>query len=301
MSKANKGESEQRKSPRIKAEFPIKIGDLFLGKTVDISEGGAKLILSKPLPSPIDQAAIQLGKDETIDTKIKVAWEKQENGRYIYGLTFTEIEEQKKEKLQGTVWDKVEELNKEEFEEFLNTSLPDHIVENYKRKHIFDKVNQRQMMKCIDFEPPFLIINKMIVFGGEPGSVVQSKSLAVGVITPENTVGHYNNTIFLAMCGWLMASSASVHLAVLFPETAPQVIEANGVKPLLTGGDVLWKPSAKGTPFFAETTILKKKLQLVIAETKISFSDIQFGMIKELKLILTQKESIWEAKELPER
>ena len=124
----------------------------------------------------------------------------------------------------------------------------------------------------------------------------------MGFVSTKDTAGHYNETLFLAMCGYLMASSASVHLAMLFPSTAPQVIEANGVKPL-TFSDAkenqLWKPSKQGTPFFVESRILKKKMQLVVMETKVSFGTIMFGTINELKLVLTPKESIRSTKEIP--
>jgi len=45
--------------------------------------------------------------------------------------------------------------------------------------------------------------------------------------------------------------------------------------------------------------VLKKKLQLVIVITKITFGNILYGTIEELKLILTDKKSIWAAKEVP--
>lgn len=111
---------------------------------------------------------------------------------------------------------------------------------------IYKKLDQEEIMKQIDFTPPFLRIDKMIIFDVNKNSILDSTSLAMGKITLQDTVGHYNDTIFLAMCGLLMSSSAPIHLAVLFPSTAPEVVEANGVKAEEKG---IWKPADEGTIF----------------------------------------------------
>lgn len=187
-------------------------------------------------------------------------------------------------------------------EDFLGVKLPAHIKDNYNDTEIWKKLDKQQIMGLIDFTPPFLRIDKIIVFNQNKKTPFQSSSLGIGVVTPRDTAGHYNETIFLAMCGWLMASSASVHLAALFPsDEAPQVVEANGVKPLPSmEGKNLWKPARKGTAFFVETAIIKKKMQLVRMRTMITFGNILFGTIEELKLVLTKKEAIWSAKEFPQ-
>lgn len=61
----------------------------------------------------------------------------------------------------------------------------------------------------------------------------------------------------------------------------------------------MWKPAPSGTAFFVDSVILKKKLQLVIMKTTIAFDNIIYGVIEELKLMLTPKESIWSAKPVP--
>lgn len=186
-------------------------------------------------------------------------------------------------------------------ESFFGFFLPNAIKENCKDHFVFEKFNQEQIMKVIDFTPPFLKTEKIVVLSTDRGSILETRSLGMGFVTPKDTFGHYNETIFLAMCGWFMASTASVFLAMLFPTTAPQVVEANGIKPFPLLGEEkgLWKPSPAGTAFFVESVILKKKLQLVIMKTTIAFDNILYGTIEELKLMLTPKESIWSAKPIP--
>lgn len=186
-------------------------------------------------------------------------------------------------------------------EAFWGMDLPEHLKKDYEGKEGCRLIEQEEMLKTIDFHPPFLRVEKMMISDTAHHSVANSKSLGMGHITTKDTHGHYNDTIYLAMCGWLMASSASVHLAFLFPTTAPQVVEANKVRPILKGNakNIVWKPSVKGTPFFVETTVLKKKMQLLVVMTKITFGNILYGTIEELKLVLTDKKSIWAAKEVP--
>ncbi|MBI1976919.1 MAG: response regulator [Candidatus Omnitrophica bacterium] len=194
------------------------------------------------------------------------------------------------------------EISVRETEQYLDLPLPEPIRENLKNDYLLEKMDQRQIMEAIDFTPPFLKVEKILLLGRDHRDLPNVKGLAMGFVSTKDTAGHYNETLFLAMCGYLMASSASVHLAILFPSTAPQVIEANGVKPLVFSDakeNQLWKPSQTGTPFFVESRILKKKMQLVVMETKVSFGRVMFGIIQELKLVLTPKESIWSAKEIP--
>lgn len=186
-------------------------------------------------------------------------------------------------------------------ETFFGFSLPDALKVNCKEHSVFERLDQEEIMKVIDFTPPFLKTQKIAVLSSDRGSILQTKSLGMGIVTPKDTSGHYNETIFLAMCGWLMASTASVFLAMLFPASAPQVVEANGIKPfsLLDEEKGFWKPAPSGTVFFVESVILKKKLQLVAMRTTISFDNILYGVIEELKLMLTPKESIWSARPFP--
>ncbi|MBU0571679.1 MAG: hypothetical protein KJ995_06830 [Candidatus Omnitrophica bacterium] len=185
-------------------------------------------------------------------------------------------------------------------EQFFETKLPDHIKNNVNDQHILSRIDKKQIMNIVDFTPPFLRIEKMIVFGNEE-QIIGTRSIGMGIISQKDTDGHYNKTIYLAMCGWLMASSASIHLGVLYPKTAPQVVKADGVMPLQLPNNKkgLWQPSFDGTAFFVETQIKNKKLQLAIAETKISFGDILYGTIEDLKLVLTPKQSILATKTLP--
>lgn len=182
-------------------------------------------------------------------------------------------------------------------EEFFGASLPNYIKELCKNNYILEKFNQQQIMEIIDFSRPFLKIEKMIVLGLDRNDILQNISLATGILTTNDTKGHYNDTIFLAECGRLMGSAASIYLAILFSSTAPQVVEVDHIKP--SKDRTLWKPSSRGSRFFIETRILKKKLQVIIVNVKITFGDIFMGEVEKLKLVLTPKDSIWEAKELP--
>jgi hypothetical protein len=162
-------------------------------------------------------------------------------------------------------------------------------------------LEQSEIMDIIAFHPPFLKTYKIAVSLQENEGIKNYRSIGIGKITPADTNGHYNNTIFLAMCGWLMASTASIHLAYNFPEYAPQVVEANNVKPLKSlENDGILKPRSDGTTFWVETIIRKKKLGFVLASTNIGFGKVSYGTIQELKFILAGKDSIWGAKEVEE-
>ncbi len=94
-----------------------------------------------------------------------------------------------------------------------------------------------------------------------------------------------------------MGSVTSIYLAILFPSTAPQVIEVDSIRP--SKDKTLWKPSTMGSRFFIETHILKKKMQMIIVNVRITFGEIFMGEVERLKLFLAPKDSIWRTKELP--
>lgn len=183
----------------------------------------------------------------------------------------------------------------EQTEEFFNRALPDYVKKNWVDKQIYKRLNQQDIMDAVDFTPPFLKIGKAVIFDVSKDSILQSTSLAMGTILPKDVMGHYNNTVFLAMCGLLMSSAASVHLAVLFPASAPEVIQAKGVRPIERK---IWKPDDRGSTFWLETSIIKKKLHVVVMKTKISFDPMPYGMVDELKLFLIPRQLIWQAPQL---
>lgn len=184
----------------------------------------------------------------------------------------------------------------QEAEEFFGFSLPDALRESCRNHFVFERFDQKQIMKVIDFEPPFLLVQKMAIFASDRQNILDIKSVGMGILTTNDTKGHYNDTIFLAKCGQLMASAASIYLAILFPSTAPQVIQADGVRPV---EKEIWKPAEQGTLFWVEVAVIKKKLNLVSVGTRIFFDNILYGKVDELKLFLTPKESVWSAKQLP--
>lgn len=177
-------------------------------------------------------------------------------------------------------------INTEEIERFFGVTTPEHIKKNYENQQISKRLNQQEIMEIVGFTPPFLKIDKIIIFNADKNRIDQTFGLGMGVITPKDTSGHYNETIFIAICGWLMASAVSIHLAVLFPSTAPEVIEAKGVKPI---EKEIWKPPSKGTNFWVETRVIEKRGQSVMMKTRISFDKIPYGVADESKSILIQK------------
>lgn len=181
---------------------------------------------------------------------------------------------------------------------FSDVVLPEHIYSRYADFEVEQIVDKKQMMSVIDFTDPFLRIDEMAILNNN-SKIENSISIGMGRVYLEDTEGHYNNTIYLAMCGWLMASSASVHVAELIPEYAPQVVEAGRVRPMPgVENNGLIRPAKDGTPFFVETKVLKKKMGLLVCETNISFSNVHYGTIGNLKIFLVPKESIWTAKEV---
>lgn len=299
---------EKRIYPRFPVNLPVKletknsrtkININGAGEFTDISLGGAGLSLDTCLETG---AQVKLWADispnsPVLSTEAEVKWTSPSanNDRFQHGLQFIEQDTDILRQI-------LNDININNVESFFGVPLPDHVKKNYSDTWISKKLNQKEIMDVIDFEPPFLKVDKIVVFDTfKNGSPTQEKSITTGMATLQDTKGHYNDTMFLAFCGWLMASSASVHLAVLFPKTVPQVIEANGVRPLLSldHRKHIWKPAPEGTRFFVETNILRQKLKLAITTTTITFSDILFGVVDELKLIIDTRESIFSAVPFP--
>lgn len=182
-------------------------------------------------------------------------------------------------------------------EDFFSLKIPCCFTEDIQGREFFGQLTQKQIMSIIDFSPPFLKIDKMAVFKKNGEDIISSFSLSTGKVSRDDTAGHYNDTIFLAMCGWIMGSSASVHIAALFPDTSPQVVEVDCIRP--TKNRELWIPSERGSSFFVSAEVIKKRMQVILVNVKIFFGDIFMGEVERLKLILTPKDSIWDAKNLP--
>lgn len=184
--------------------------------------------------------------------------------------------------------------------QFFNKKIPK-VFENYE-SIAFNSYSQDQILRSIDFHPPFLKTEKLVIFKEiSDYGITNFRSIGMGMVYPNDTKGHYNFTIYLAMCGWLMASTASVHLAIINPKTAPQVVEADKVRPYKGLGDyVVIKPRPQGSTFWVETVITKTKLKFVLTVTNIVFGEVLYGTIEALRFMITPKDSIWRAKEIPE-
>ena len=182
-------------------------------------------------------------------------------------------------------------------EEFFQTSLPAHIRKTLGNKPIVKMADQQEIMRAIDFTPPFLRIEKMALIEMQETGCL-SYGLGMGKLYPEDTERNYSKPIELVMSGWLMASCSSIHMAFLYSQMAPQVVKADGV---VLMGDIhsLNIPTDRKARFFVETIVIRKKMRLIIAETRIWFRDYLYSIIRELKIFLTEKDSIWHAKTVP--
>lgn len=289
---------QKRIYPRIKVKIPIRLGlksliSDIVAETFDLSEGGVGLILKTPLPL---NTLVTFYTDSSfhnlaLEAEAQVIWFHpllKERG-HPCGLRFTNVD-------MGILKEILSEINRQQIKNFFGTAVPNLLMDDSRKNYLFETFDQKQIMGVIDFTPPFLKIEKIAVLGLDRDDILQIRGLASGVLTLEDTKGHYNDTIFLAKCGWLMASAASIYLAILFSSTAPQVIQADGVRPI---EKQIWKPADQGTSFWVEVNIIKKKMQLVITSTRILFDEILYGAVDKLKLVLATKESIWEAKQLP--
>ncbi|MCM8771443.1 MAG: PilZ domain-containing protein [Candidatus Omnitrophica bacterium] len=97
----DKGITEKRQFPRVNVTFPIRITPEFLGETVDLSQGGLGFALEKPLLLSKVHAKIELSPEESIDTELKIIWNKRliKEGRFTYGACFVRLGEKDLEML----------------------------------------------------------------------------------------------------------------------------------------------------------------------------------------------------------
>ncbi len=292
-------QSERRVHPRIKVSFPVSLEirkhSSFTGETTDIGEGGLAITLKERLilPSVVSVCLNSVPSCPRIQANTEVLWSDPDsstgNKAFRYGLRFLGVDIDPLRKF-------IAEINRKQIEDYFGAPIPAYIKEKFRENYIFEKFDQKQIMKVIEFKPPFLKIEKMVVLGFDKQDFLTTRGVGTGILTLNDTKGHYNDTIFLAQCGWLMGSAASIYLAILYPSTAPQVVEVDCIRP--SKNRILWKPSPDGSRFFVETRVLKKKLQVVIVNVRITFGDILMGEVERLKLVLTPKDSIWGAKEL---
>ena len=183
--------------------------------------------------------------------------------------------------------------NINKIEEALGCKIPVELAGKYSDKGIFVHLSGSEIEKTVDFYKPFLRTEQMVIFGDD---IVGSSSIGVGNVFPEDMEGHFNKTIYLAFAGRLMPSTATIHIAYFFPKTAPQAVEGKSIrmdKDAFNGG--LIQPKKGGSKFYVETIVTKKKMNLVLVETHIMFGQAKFGLIENLKFILTDKDSIYQA------
>jgi len=185
-----------------------------------------------------------------------------------------------------------------EIQEFLGVKLPIHIQNELEGKNVHIKAGQEQIRNTIAFTRPFMKIEKIVILK-DSDDIVGTYSIGSGRVTMDDMEGHYNNTIFLAFCGRLMGQSASTHLALLFPETAPQIVKVERIKPIINADDNLWKPNKNGSIFLVETDVLRKKAHIIQVDSKISFGELIFGIAYNATIVLMPKDTIRDAKELP--
>ena len=83
-----------------------------------------------------------------------------------------------------------------------------------------------------------------------------------------------------------MASAVSVHLAALFPGTAPEVVEAENITPVEKS---IWKPVKGGSYFWVETVILEECLEKVIVRTRLFFGGGFYGVVEKARVVFRKK------------
>ena len=280
----------------------------------NIGPDGLEILLAERLPkSTAVDLRFRLPKTErSIVAQAKVIWQDAHTSdgadhppQFATGLQFTHLGEDDRSQIDHLILngsaqrDHSAEDTVGHLEAFFGRRLPDHVRQSFQGQCIFAELNQQQIMETIELSPPFLKIHKVVIAGSDTTNVLRSRSLGVGVVTQADTEGHYNKLLSLALCGQLMASTAAIHLAALFPKSAPQAIEVNGIQPLGPSAKDLWKPSVQGTPFFAEASIIRKKMQLVSMTSTISFGAVQYGAIDTIKFALLRETSLSSALEIP--
>ena len=188
--------------------------------------------------------------------------------------------------------------NVRKIEESLQCRIPVEIANKYGERDKLTHLNIKDIQNLLHFSPPFLRTENMVIFGD---NIIGSSSIGTGTVYPEDMDGHYNNTVYLAFAGRLMPSTATIHLAHFFPDTSPQAVEGEKIKmdkDAFNGG--LIQPKKGGSKFYVETTVTKKKMSLVLVETVIMFGKARFGMIQNLRFVLTEKDSIFKAVTIPD-
>ncbi len=293
MWESSKGQADQRNHPRYAFHNQILIESShgrYYGDLTDVSVGGLGVLLGNRLNQG-ERVSLkaELGPKKVLfAAQAVVRWASEER----VGLEFAETDVYFIEELLRSV-------HVSRVESFIGCRLPEMIKSRYINDWVHKTYNQEEICQVIDFKPPFLKIDKVITFDSyEKGNFVTKKSLSVGRLYIEDVDGHFNNTIFLAKCGQLMGQAASILIGALNPGTAPQVVEVDRIQPILSD-EYLWQPRKEGSIFFVESEVRRRRLHISIVNVLVSFGDILMGKVEGLKLILTPKESIWTAKELP--
>ncbi len=282
--------NSNRTIPRKIADFPVslkfqnknKIG--INAEIFDISEKGMGIISKTYIPK---------------FTKLEIQIKNFHQRKHVK-LTGTVVWSNQKNRY-GIKYDKVPIEQKKSIRDFIEFSLlKDFIIKKnnfIKDINGFDKYDMDQIQKIIPFKPPFLRIEKIATFNFGNNDKKYTESVGMGIVTKEDTKGHYNDSIYLAMCGKLMGQTASIHSAILFRDYLPQVVEVNMIKP--ARDSKLWKPIEDGNYFFINSKIIRKKLNVVIVNVKIFFGDIFVGEVEGLKIALLSKHILDDLKELP--
>jgi len=280
--------NSNRTIPRKIAKFPVILkvkNELTVNAEMfDISEKGMGVISKSyiPVSSKIEIQIKNFHRKKHIKLKGTVVWSDKKNR---YGIKYCRVPIEQKKRIR----------------DFIEFSL---IKDFYIKKNNFiediqaiNKYDMGQIQKIIPFKPPFLSIEKIVTFNSAVESNKYAESVGSGIVTKEDTKGHYNDSIYLAMCGKLMGQTASIHSAILFRDYLPQVVEVDTIKP--ARGSKLWKPIEDGNYFFVNSKITKKKLNILIVNVKIFFGDIFIGEVEGLKIALLSKQILNNLKELP--
>jgi hypothetical protein len=188
-----------------------------------------------------------------------------------------------------------------EAEHFLGATIPEEFAAVIAGTTVSQMVNAEGIKQAIAFGDPFLRTDRLVLFKRGDNGAIPTLSIGVGKVYREDMLGHYNTTVYLAFAGRLMPSTASIHLALVCPNTSPQAVEGKSIR-MAKGAfnNGLIQPAEQGTTFYVLTEITRMKLSLVFANTRIYFGAANFGMIDTLKFVLTPRDSILNAVVPPE-
>ena len=153
----------------------------------------------------------------------------------------------------------------------------------FKDSEILKTSQQEELIKVIDFTPPFLKIDRYITFNVKADSKILSKGLGGGLMTIEDIEGHNDADMFLAFCGKLLGQGMCIHVGMIYPEDCAKEIKVVNLHPSAIR-DFLWNVDERECPFFVETTMDYQGKDHIIMRGKICSEYLNLAYIDNFKI-----------------